>query len=113
MNIYVGSIPFKIKEEELKQVFRQYGEVSSVKIVIDKITRQNKGFAFIEMPDDDEGRYAIHKLHCTELMGRQIEVSLSVKSDNNRLEHVKKELNREQHQRNLHRANTQKKRTKR
>ncbi|MFN8239097.1 MAG: RNA-binding protein [Chitinophagales bacterium] len=77
MDIYAGSIPFKIKEKQLNELFSQFGEVTSVKIIIDNITRQNKGFAFIVMPNDDEALLAIETLDGTELMGRKITVSIS------------------------------------
>ena len=51
MDIYVGSIPFKWKDKNLLELFSPYGEVNEVKIVIDKITRQNKGFGFVTMED--------------------------------------------------------------
>lgn len=81
MDIFVGSIPFKLKEKELRALFEKYGEVTSVKIVKDKATRQNKGFGFVDMPDEDAIRNAIHELNGTELMGREIEVSLSAKKE--------------------------------
>ncbi|MFC0184426.1 RNA recognition motif. (a.k.a. RRM, RBD, or RNP domain) [Pseudarcicella hirudinis] len=77
MDIYVGSIPFKLKETELKAIFEKYGEVTSAKIIIDKITRQNKGFAFVEMPDEEEAKAAIEALDGSELEGRVINVSKS------------------------------------
>ncbi|MBK9328357.1 MAG: RNA-binding protein [Sphingobacteriales bacterium] len=77
MDIYAGSIPFKIKEKELNEIFSQFGEVASVKIILDNITRQNKGFAFIVMPNDEEALLAIKALDGTELMGRKIMVSVS------------------------------------
>lgn len=75
MDIYVGSIPFKLKEAELRTIFEKYGAVNNVKIVIDKITRQNKGFAFVEMANDRDGYDAISELDGTELQGRKIIVS--------------------------------------
>lgn len=77
MDIFVGSLPFKIKEKELKELFEQFGEVESVKIIIDKITRQNKGFGFVVMPNDAEANKAINALDGTEVMGRLIIVSRS------------------------------------
>ncbi|MFN8284536.1 MAG: RNA-binding protein [Chitinophagales bacterium] len=62
MDIYAGSLPFKMTEKELRSLFENYGEVESVKIVIDKITRQNKGFGFVVMPNDDEANLAINSL---------------------------------------------------
>lgn len=81
MDIFVGSIPFKLKEKELRELFEKFGEVTSVKIVKSKVTRQNKGFAFVEMPDEDEVRKAIFELNGKELMGRTLEVSISEKKD--------------------------------
>ena len=52
MDIYVGGLPFKMTEKELRSMFENYGEVESAKIIIDKITRQNKGFGFVTMPNN-------------------------------------------------------------
>ncbi|WP_026997875.1 RNA recognition motif domain-containing protein [Flectobacillus major] len=78
MDIYVGSLPFKLKDAGLKELFEAYGEVSSAKIVIDKITRQNKGFGFVEMPNDEEALAAIQALNESELDGRKLIVNKSV-----------------------------------
>lgn len=72
MDIFVGSLPFKLKEEELRAMFEAYGEVSSAKIIIDKISRQNKGFGFVEMPDEAQARQAIANINGSEVMGRTI-----------------------------------------
>lgn len=81
MDIFVGSLPFKLKENQLKMLFEQYGEVTSAKIVIDRISRQNKGFGFVEMPDDAQAMKAIEELNGFEVEGRAIEVSKSVKKE--------------------------------
>jgi RNA recognition motif-containing protein len=70
MNIFVGSLPFRIEESELKQYFEEYGEVSSVKIIIDKVTGRSKGFAFVEMPDDAAALKAIAQLNGADIGGR-------------------------------------------
>ncbi|MBC8046957.1 MAG: RNA-binding protein [Fimbriimonadaceae bacterium] len=85
MDIHVGSIPFKIKEAELKILFEQFGAVDSVKIIIDKITRQNKGFAFVSMPDDKEAYLAIDALNGTELKERKITVTRAGSRPNKKL----------------------------
>lgn len=72
MDIFVGSLPFKLKEDELKSLFEAYGEVESVKIIIDKQTRQNKGFGFVIMPNDEQARQAIANINGSEVMGRTI-----------------------------------------
>lgn len=80
MDIYISSLPFKLKE-----LFQQYGEVTSVTIVIDNITRQNKGFGFVKMPIEKQAYKAIKELNGTELIGRTIIVSKSEgKKDNKR-----------------------------
>jgi RNA recognition motif-containing protein len=70
MNIFVGSLPFRIEESELKQYFEEYGEVSSVKIITDKVTGRSKGFAFVEMPDDAAAQKAISQLNGADIGGR-------------------------------------------
>ena len=75
MNIFVGSLPFKIEESELKQYFETYGEVSSVKIISDKYTGRSKGFAFVEMPDDASAQQAIDALNGSDIGGRSAVVN--------------------------------------
>ena len=77
MDIYVSSLPFKLKEAQLRETFEAYGEVTSATIIIDKITRQNKGFGFVEMPNEREAYQAIKALHGSEMDGRKIIVSQS------------------------------------
>jgi RNA recognition motif-containing protein len=72
MNIYVRNLNFSLQEDELGQIFSQYGEVSSVKIIKDKFTGRAKGFGFIEMPNEQEGMTAIDKLNGTDVKGRNI-----------------------------------------
>ncbi len=81
MDIYVGSLPFKMKEVELREIFEKYGEVSSAKIIIDKMTRQSKGFGFVEMPDDAQAKEAISNLNGQEFGGRTLVVNESQKTE--------------------------------
>ncbi len=74
MNIFVAQLDYAIQEPKLQQLFEGYGEVSSVKIVMDKFTGRSKGFGFIEMPDDAEAQAAINDLNGKELEGRAIVV---------------------------------------
>lgn len=62
MNIYVGNLNFKVDENELEQLFSEYGEVSSVRIIIDKFNGRSKGFGFINMDNDDDAKTAIAEL---------------------------------------------------
>jgi RNA recognition motif-containing protein len=85
MNIYVGNLHYNIGDEDLKQVFEEYGEVASVKIIKDRETGRSKGFGFIEMNDDSQAREAIEELNGAELMGRTMKVNESrPKPANNR-----------------------------
>jgi RNA recognition motif-containing protein len=75
MNLYIGNLSWSISEPELQQTFEAYGEVSSCKIVKDKMTNRSKGFAFVEMPNDDEANAAISALNGTDVKGRNISVN--------------------------------------
>lgn len=72
MNIFVGNINYRLTNDTLKEVFLPYGEVTSARIVIDKVTGRSKGFGFVEMPDQQEALKAIAALHETEVMGRKM-----------------------------------------
>jgi RNA recognition motif-containing protein len=78
MNIYVGSLHFKMSEAELKEVFEEYGEVTSAKIIIDKYSGKSKGFGFVEMTNDAEAKKAIEELNGAEISGRNIIVNESI-----------------------------------
>ena len=75
MNIYVGNLPYRITEDEIRDVFEAHGEVSSVKIIIDRDTGRSKGFGFVEMPDDDAARAAIDSTKEKEVAGRPLKVN--------------------------------------
>ena len=75
MNIFVGSLPFKIEESELQEIFEEYGEVASVKIITDRATGRSKGFGFVEMPNEEEAKKAIEELNNAEVEGRTIVVN--------------------------------------
>ena len=64
----------KLKEADLRQVMEEYGTVDSVKLIIDRETRKSKGFAFVEMPNDDEAKNVISELNGAEYEGRQMVV---------------------------------------
>ncbi len=85
MNIYVGNLHYGIHEEELKEIFEEYGEVSSVKIISDKFSGRSKGFGFVEMTNDTEANAAISELDGAEVNGRNIKVNQArEKKENNR-----------------------------
>ena len=75
MNIYVGNLSYDVTEEELREAFKAFGEVTSVSIIKDKYSGQSKGFAFVEMPNLSEGQAAITGLNGNKLKERTISVS--------------------------------------
>jgi len=77
MNIYVANISFHTSEEDLKNLFSAYGTVSSAKLIKDRVTNQSRGFAFVEMPSDDEGQAAIKGLNGKEIEGRPLAVAVA------------------------------------
>lgn len=75
MNIYVGNLPYSVTEQDLRELFESYGEVSSANVIIDKFTKRSKGFGFIEMPSQDEAMEAIDKINDQEFQGRNLKVN--------------------------------------
>jgi|SRR3974377_2347659 len=75
MNIYVSNLNFKLQDEDLKNIFSSFGEVSSAKVIRDNQSGRSRGFGFVEMPDDDAARAAIEKINGTEVEGRAIVVN--------------------------------------
>lgn len=77
MNIYVSNLSFAVQDEDLKEFFAEYGEVSSAKVIFDKMTRRSRGFAFVEMPDDTAAQKAIEELDGATVDGRTIKVNMA------------------------------------
>jgi RNA recognition motif-containing protein len=75
MNIYVGNLSFEASEDDLRQAFEAFGTVASVTILKDKFTGKSRGFAFVEMPNNDEATAAISGLNGNELNGRALKVN--------------------------------------
>jgi RNA recognition motif-containing protein len=78
MNIYVGSLNFKMQESDLRELFEGYGEVTSAKIIFDKYSGKSKGFGFVEMPNEAEAKKAIEVLNGSNVQGRNIIVNESI-----------------------------------
>lgn len=74
MNIYIGNLSYDVREADLKEVMEDYGAVSSVKLIIDRMTNRSKGFAFVEMDSDEEAQKAIKELNGAEYAGRPMVV---------------------------------------
>src|SRR5262249_49746409 len=75
MNIYVGNLPTNATEESLKQLFEQYGNVVSVRMMRDRMTGQLRGFAFVQMASQDEAQEAIGQLQGHEFGGNRLRVN--------------------------------------
>lgn len=75
MTIYIGNIPYSMKEADIEQLFADFGTVLSVKIITDKFTHRSKGYGFIEMEDDAEGESAVNNLNGQDVLGRNLKVS--------------------------------------
>jgi RNA recognition motif-containing protein len=74
MNLYVSNLGFNVEESALNTLFKEYGSVGSVKIIMDKITNRSRGFAFIEMADVQQAEKAIKELNGIMVEGRQMKV---------------------------------------
>ena len=75
MKINVGNMSFSTNDEELREVFSEFGTVASAQVVTDSNTNRSRGFGFVEMPDNSEARVAIRSLNGTDLAGRKLRVN--------------------------------------
>ena len=78
MKIYIGNLQYAMTEDELQQLFEEFGQVASSKIITDKYSGRSKGFGFVEMTDDSEAEKAIEQLNGREIKGRNITVNQSI-----------------------------------
>lgn len=74
MNIYVSNLSFNVQDEDLREFFTPYGEVTSAKIIMDKETNRSRGFGFVEMSDDTAAKKAIAELDQASVDGRTVKV---------------------------------------
>ena len=77
MNIYVGNLSWSMTDDDLLNLFTQFGSVTSAKILKDKMNGRSKGFGFVEMEDDEAAKTAISNLNETEVQGRKLIVNES------------------------------------
>ena len=75
MTLYVGNIPYSVREEELKEGFQEYGTITSLKIITDKYTGRSKGFGFVEMENDEQEDLAIKECNRKEIHERNLVVA--------------------------------------
>lgn len=75
MNIYVGNLPYRMSDDELRNLFTPFGEVASAKIIMDKMTDRSKGFGFVEMPDNSAAETAIREVNGKDMGGRPLRVN--------------------------------------
>lgn len=77
MNIYVSNLSFNVQDEDLREYFGDYGEVSSAKVIMDRDTNRSRGFGFVEMPDESAAQKAIKELDGAQIDGRPIRVNVA------------------------------------
>jgi len=77
MNIYIANLSYGVTDQDLKQLFEEYGEISSAKVIMDRYTGKSRGFGFVEMPDDAAAKKAIEELDRAEFDGKTINVSVA------------------------------------
>ena len=75
--LFVSNLSFRVKDDDLKQVFSQYGEIISAKVITDNQSGRSRGFAFIEMQNDEEAEKAFKELNEAEYDGRTLAVSVA------------------------------------
>lgn len=77
MNIYVGNLPYSVRDEELRATFEAFGTVDAAEVIFDKRTRRSRGYGFVEMGNEEEARRAIEGLNGKEFHGRELRVDAS------------------------------------
>lgn len=84
MTIYVGNLSFQMKDDDLKNAFAEFGNVTSAKVISDKYSGRSKGFGFVEMDNDAAGKAAIEALNGKEVQGRPLRVNEARPKEDNR-----------------------------
>jgi RNA recognition motif-containing protein len=73
--VYVGNLAFTVTEKEIREAFSQYGELTEVMVITDRLSGRSKGFGFITFADDESAKKAISEMNGKDLQGRSIKVS--------------------------------------
>ena len=77
MNIYISNLSYGVNDADLNQLFAEYGEIASSKVIMDRETGRSRGFGFVEMNNEEEGRKAIEELNGAEYDGKVINVTVA------------------------------------
>ena len=77
MNIYVANLSYAVNDSDLKELFQEYGEVESSKVITDRLSGKSRGFGFVEMPNESEALKAIKELNEVEYDGKVISVNVA------------------------------------
>lgn len=83
MNLFIAGLPFDVDDQELKELFEEFGEVTSAKVILDKETGKSRGFGFVEMPDNSAAEKAIKEISDSELSGRRLTVKVAEERKSN------------------------------
>lgn len=75
MRIYVGNLPYSVADDDLRDIFGEFGELAAAEVIKDKFSGQSKGFGFVEMPNNAEADAAIKALNETDMKGRKLTVN--------------------------------------
>ncbi|MEZ7954288.1 MAG: RNA-binding protein [Bacteroidales bacterium] len=77
MNIFISNLSWAIKDGDLRELFAEYGEITSAKVIMVRETGKSRGFGFVEMPNEEEGKKAIEELDKAEYDGKVITVNVA------------------------------------
>ncbi len=77
MNLFITGLPYDVSDQELKELFEEFGTVNSAKVILDRETGKSRGFGFVEMPDNAAAEKAMKELSDSELGGRRLTVKVA------------------------------------
>jgi RNA recognition motif-containing protein len=77
MNIYISNLSYGVSDADLRELFAEYGEISSAKVIMDRETGRSRGFGFVEMPNDEQAQKAINELNQAQYDGKVISVNVA------------------------------------
>jgi RNA recognition motif-containing protein len=82
MKIYVGNLPYDTTDEQLRELFSQFGQVTNASVIMDRETGRARGFGFVELANDAQGQAAIESLHQKDFNGRALTVNVAQPKEN-------------------------------